>query len=410
MAQDESQVITQPEEEVRELFPEESEEASKRARGRTYFRLHPQAKWVILAVIITVVVGGFELWRYNAVRETTDDAQIDGHIIPLSARVSGRVTAVNFDENQLVEKGQVLVQLDPTDYQVALDRARAELADAVNTASAAHAGVPIMSTSTSSNLAAAQANLAAAHKEVTAAEARVREAQANYTKAAQDLQRFKELVAKDEVSRQQYDTALAAEQAAKATVDAAQAATATAQSHVVQAEAQVRSASTAPQQVEVTRSQAGAASAQVAKDEAAVKQAELNLQYTTIMSPVTGVASKRNVEPSQWVQPGQPLVAITDLDDLWVTVNFKETQLKNMRVGQSATVHVDAYGQDFRGHVDSIGGATGSRLSLLPPENATGNFVKVVQRVPVKIVFEKGQDVRQLRPGMSVEATVITKQ
>ncbi len=406
--QQELRVGTRPEEETRELFPEESEEGARRERARSYFRQRPRAKWVLLLVALVLGAIGFFLWRYYAVRESTDDAQIDGHIIPVSARISGKVTAVNFDINQLIQKGQVLVRLDPADYQVALDRARADLADAIHTAQAAHVGIPIVSTSTESSLAEAQANLAAAQKEVAAAEARVREAQANHTRAAQDLKRFQELVTKDEISRQQYDNAVTAELAARAAVEVAQASVASAQSHVAQAQAQVQAASTAPQQVAVTRSRAGAASAQVEKDQAAVKQAELNLEYTTISAPVTGVANNRNVEPGQYVQPGQPLVAITDLEELWVTANFKETQLKDMRLGQPASVHVDAYNQDFRGHVDSIGGATGARMSLLPPENATGNFVKVVQRIPVKIVLDQAQDVKNLRPGMSVEATVMT--
>ena len=406
--QQEVRVGARPEEETRELFPEESEEGAHRERARSYFRQRPRAKWVLLLIVLVLAGIGFYLWRYYTVRESTDDAQIDGHLIPVSARISGKVTEVNFDINQLIQKGQVLVRLDPSDYQVALERARADLADATHTAQAANAGIPIVSTNTESSIAEAQANLAAAQKEVSAAEARVREAQANHTRAAQDLKRFQELVAKDEISRQQYDNAVTAEQAARAAVEVAQASVAAAQSHVAQAQAQVQAASTAPQQVAVTRSRAGAASAQVQMDQAAVKQAELNLQYTTISSPVTGVANNRNVEPGQYVQPGQPLVAITDLEDLWVTANFKETQLKDMRLGQPATVHVDAYNQDFRGHVDSIGGATGARMSLLPPENATGNFVKVVQRIPVKIVLDQGQDVKNLRPGMSVEATVMT--
>jgi membrane fusion protein (multidrug efflux system) len=222
------------------------------------------------------------------------------------------------------------------------------------------------------------------------------------------LERFRQLVAKDEVSRQQYDSAVAAEQAARATVDAANAAVATAQSQVVQAQAAVRQAQTAPQQVAVTEARAGAAQASVGRSNAAVEQAKLNLDYTTITAPVPGIVSKRSVEPGQVVQAGQPLLSIVDLSNIWVTANFKETQLKDMRVGQKATVHVDAYDHELNGHVDSIGGGTGARFSLLPPENATGNYVKVVQRVPVKIVFEPGQDISRLRPGMSVTATVMT--
>jgi len=395
--------------EAREPFPEETEEPSARRRARSYFQQHPGAKWVLLLLLAAIVVGGILIWRYYAARESTDDAQVDAHIAQVSARVSGTVIAVNVDENQQVKAGQVLVQLDPKDYQVALAQAKANLADALAGHRAAQTAIPITHTNTTSALEVAHANLAAAQKEVAAAEARLREAEANYTKAAQDLERFRQLVAKDEVSRQQYDTAVAVEQAARATVDAARAAVATAQSHVAQAAAQVRAAGTAPQQVQVTQAQAGAAGANVQKYEAAVEQAQLNLEYTTIRAPVNGIISKRNVEPGQVVQPGQPLFSVVNLDDIWVTANYKETQLENMRVGQKATIHVDAYNRDYKGHVDSVGGATGARSSLLPPENATGNFVKVVQRVPVKIVFEPGQDVIALRPGMSVLTTVRVK-
>ncbi len=395
--------------EAREKFPEETEEPSARRRARSYFHQHPAAKWLLLFLLAAVVVVGILVWRYYAARESTDDAQVDAHIAQVSARVSGTAIAVNVDDNQQVKAGQVLVQLDPKDYQVALAQARANLADALAGHRAAQTAVPIMHTNTASALEVAHANLAAAQKEVSAAEARLREAEANHTKAAQDLERFRQLVAKDEVSRQQYDTAVATEQAARATVDAARATVASAQSHVAQAQAQVRAAGTAPQQVQVTQAQAGAAGANVQKYEAAVAQAELNLQYTTVKAPVSGVVSKRSVEPGQVVQPGQPLMAIVILDDIWVTANYKETQLEKMRVGQKASVHVDAYNRDYKAHVDSIGGGTGARFSLLPPENATGNYVKVVQRVPVKIVFEPGQDLSGLRPGMSVLTTVMVK-
>jgi membrane fusion protein (multidrug efflux system) len=255
----------------------------------------------------------------------------------------------------------------------------------------------------------AQANVAAAQKQVNAANARLREAEANHTKAAQDLERMRQLVAKDEVSRQQYDSAIAAEQAARATVDAASAAVATAQSQVTQAEAQVKQAQTAPQQVQVMEARAGAAGASVGRAQATLSQAQLNLQYTTIVAPFDGIVSKRNVEPGQVIQAGQPLLSVVNLSDVWITVNFKETQLAKMNVGQAASIHVDAYDHDLKGHVDSIGGGTGARFSLLPPENATGNYVKVVQRVPVKVVFESGQDISKLRPGMSVDVTVLTK-
>ncbi len=396
--------------EAREPWPEEAE-AAEPSRRRGYFRQHPRAKWVLLLIVVAAVVAAVLVWRYYSVRENTDDAQIDGHIVPVSARVSGTVIKVDVDDNQFVDAGTVLVQLDPKDYQVALERARADFNDAVANATAARTGVPITSTTTTSGLSTARASLNAAQQEVDAARARQQEAEANHTKVAADLNRMKQLVSKDEISRQQYDAAVAADAAASANVNGARAAVAAAQSHVAQAEAQVAAAATGPQQVTVTRAHASAADAAVQRAKATLDQAELNLGYTTVRAPFAGVVSKRSVEPGQVVTAGQPLFAIVNLDDIWVTANYKETQLHQMCPGQPGKIHVDTFNRDYDGHVDSIGGATGARFSLLPPENATGNYVKVVQRIPVKIVFEKGQDPNHLlRPGMSVEPTVMVNQ
>jgi len=386
------------------------EELNRREKARSYFREHPNAKWVLLVLLLAIVAGGLFVWHYYSIRESTDDAQIDGHIDPVSPRVGGTVVQVKFDNNQYVSAGSVMVQLDPTDYAIALQRANAELADAQAQAAAAQTGVPITTVGTSSQTSVAEANLISAEKEADAAKARVAEAEANYNKVAADLKRYQQLIGKDEISRQQYDTAVAAEQAAAATVAAARSNLAAAQSRIAQAQAQLRAASTAPQQVAITKAKASSALATVQKDEALVHQAALNLGYTTVKAPVNGIVSQRNVEPGQVVQPGQPLFAIVNLDDIYVTANFKETQLKNMHPGQPAEIKVDAYGRTYKGHVLSIGGATGARFSLLPPENATGNYVKVVQRIPVRIIFETGQDPNHLlRPGMSVVPTVITK-
>jgi membrane fusion protein (multidrug efflux system) len=403
-------VLTEEVESPREPFPEEVEDRSKGAKAKAYFRTHPRAKWALIIFIIVAVVTGFFLWQYYSVRETTDDAQVDGHIYAVTSRVSGTVIALNFDENNFVKKGQILAELDPRDYQVAVQRAQGDLADAQANARAASTGVPITSTTSTSGVSTARANLNAAQKEVDAAQARSREAQAMYNKSAQDLKRFEQLVKKDEISQQQYDAALATEQAAKATLDASRAQIATAESHVAQAQANLQSALTAPQQIQVQQAKAGSAQASVQTKDAALAQAQLNLSYTKVLSAVDGIAGKRAVEVGQVIQPGQPITSVVDINDLWVTANFKETQLKNMRVGQSAKIHVDAYDRDINGKIDSIGGATGARFSLLPPENATGNFVKVVQRVPVKIVYDKSEDPQnRLRPGMSVVVTVITR-
>jgi membrane fusion protein (multidrug efflux system) len=320
------------------------------------------------------------------------------------------VKSVDVDNNQKVEAGQVLVQLDPTDYQVALQRAQAQLADAEANATAARHGVPITSATATSQLETTQAAYTAAQRQTQAAQAQVAEAQANYNKAASDLNRMKQLVAKDEISQQQYDAAVAAAQAQEASVARAQAQLAAAQSHEAESRAAISAARTAPQQISATQARAGAAEASVGQARAQLQQAELNLQYTTIKAPEAGIVDKRTVEPGQVIQAGQPLLSIVYISDLWVTANFKETQLHYMKVGDPAEISVDAYGgRKYRGHVDSIGGATGARFSLLPPENATGNYVKVVQRIPVKVVFEPNQDVQVLRPGMSVTVDVKTK-
>ncbi len=395
-------------EQAREPWPEEAPSRKQKARG--FFREHPNARWVLLLLAVVIIAVGAYAWHYYSIRESTDDAQIDGHIVPVSSRVSGTVTAVKVDDNQFVEAGQVLVQLDPKDYEVARAKAQADLADALAGARAASTGIPITSTTTTSQTSTAGANLSAAHKEVDAANARLREAQANYNKVAQDLKRYEQLLAKDEISRQQYDAALAAEQGAGASVQAAEAAVAVAQSHVAQAEAGVRAAQTGPQQVAVTNAKANAAEAAVKRAQANLQQAELNLTYTTVKAPFAGIVSRRNAEPGQVVQAGQPLISVVNLDDIYVTANFKETQLQHMRPGQPARIHVDTYNHDYDGYVESIGGATGARFSLLPPENATGNFVKVVQRIPVRLRFKGGQDPNHtLRPGMSVVPTVMVK-
>ena len=378
-------------------------------RKRSFFQQHPGARWIILLIVIGVIVGGILVWMHYRVRESTDDAEIDGHLAPLSARVSGTVIAVNVDDNQQVKAGDVLVQLDPKDYQVALQRAQADLQDALATAQGAKTSVPITTISTGGSLETARANLDASKKDVDAAVARVAEAQANYDKVSKDLDRAKMLVQKDEISRQQYDAAVASEQAAKATFDASQANLAASRSKVEQAKAQFLTAGTAPQQVLVSRTRVGSAEALVQQKQAAVNQAQLNLDYTSVRAPSNGIVSNKTVEVGQNVSPGQPMASLIDIDDVWVTANFKEDQLRKMKVGQKVKIHVDAFDRDYDGHVDSFAGASGARFSLLPPENATGNYVKVVQRLPVKIVFEKGQDPEhRLRPGLSVVPTVLT--
>ncbi len=420
---------------------EESEspkhESSAGGRARSFTRRHPRAKWIVPLAIVIAVVVVYELWSYYSVRASTDDAHIHGHIHPISARVGGPVIAVHVDENEYHEGGTVLVQIDPRDYEVALERAQADLMEAQAALDASQTSVPITSTRATSELTGseagvrqAQASLAAAQRQLSmqesqlsSARAQLQQAEANYEKASRDLERMKMLIAKEEISQQQFDAAQSSAQALQAVVASARAAVSGAEAGVRISESQVQvaeakvgqaqaaesAAKTGPQRVSVSRSEARSAEARVKRAQAAVDQARLNLEYTTIKAPVGGIISKRNVEVGQVVQPGQPLMAIVPLEDIWVTANFKETELKDLRVGQPATISVDAYDRDYRGHVESFSAATGAQFSLLPPENATGNYVKVVQRVPVRIAIEKGQDTEhRLRLGLSVVATVLT--
>ncbi len=378
-------------------------------------------KRILLAAIVVLLVGGFFVWRYYAQFVTTDDAQIEGYLHPISARISGYVTKVTVDDTQFVEKGTVLVKLDPTDYQVAVELAKAKLAQAQAEAAAAMTGVPIVSVSTLSQVHSAEADvqgaeagILAAEKRFQEAEARLTQVEANNVKIQDDLGRYRQLIVKREISRQQYDQAVAASKASAAAVIEAQAGVAAADQRVTevrsrlrQAEAELRSAHTRPQQLQVTRARAQAAAAAVEEAQAELHRAELNLEYATIVAPADGIVGKRTAVVGQNVSPGQTLLVIVPTRDIWVTANFKETELKGMRVGQPVRIHVDAYDRDYRGKIEGIAGATGVQFSLLPPENATGNYVKVVQRVPVRIVFDPGQDPGHLlQVGLSVEPRV----
>ena len=388
--------------------------------GRTAVRAKKRRPMMFVIAGVVLLVGGFFLWRWLSSYESTDDAQVDVHLYPVSSRISGYVIRVNVGDNEYVEKGTVLVEIDPKDYEVALAQARANLANSESTAQSLNITVPITSISTasqlqfaSSDVENANAGIVAAEKQLLAAHAQVEQSEANDVKAQDDLRRYKMLVEKHEVADQIYDQALAAARASTATVAAARANEAAAQQSVQQARSRLaeamanqRSAETAPQQVSSSRARAKAAIADVQQKRALVEQAELNLQYAKIIAPVSGEVNKTVVVGLN-VQPGQQLLTVVPLDDVWVTANFKETQLRRMRVGQRARIHVDSNGRTYRGRVDSIAGATGPLFSLLPPENATGNYVKIVQRVPVKIVLEPGENRdRQLRPGMNVVPNV----
>jgi membrane fusion protein, multidrug efflux system len=370
----------------------------------------------VIAVLV-LLVAGFFVYRYLGSYESTDDAQVDGHVNSVSARISGHVTQLNVEDNQFVPAGTVLVEIDPADYQVAYDRAKADFEDAQAAAVAAGVNVPITSVNTNSQVSASEADVNSAHagiqvaqQQFEAAKAQLLEAEANNVKAQNDLARYKQLVDKQEISQQLYDQATAAAaasaagvEAARASADAAKQQVIQAQGKLVQAQANRNTANTAPKQMEITRARATSALAEAQRKKADLDQAALNLQYTKIVAPVNGIVSNRTVEVGQNVAPGQELMKVINLDDVWITANFKETQLRKMKVGQHVTIDVDANGRSYNGKVDSIAGASGARFSLLPPENATGNYVKVVQRIPVKIVLDSGSTKdHQLRPGMSV--------
>jgi membrane fusion protein (multidrug efflux system) len=345
--------------------------------------------------------------------------------MPLSARITGQIQQVNFVEGQLVHAGDVLVTIDQRDYKIAVAQSEANLADAEATAAGSRLSVPITSVSTSSNLDSAQtgvvnaeAGVAAVEQNLEAAKAAAEQAEANAAKSDADLVRYKQLVAKEDISRQLYDQAnataianRAAVVSAKAEVLAAEQALRQQEGKLLQSKADLRTAQTAPQQVSLTRAKAEAANAEAVQRKAQLDQANLNLSYTVIRSPVTGIIGKKSVEVGQNVSVGQELLDVVPLDDIWVTANFKETQLAHMTPGQPVEVSVDAYGRKWKGHVTNMGGGAGSVFSLLPPENATGNYVKVVQRVPVRIDFDRiaGQSFNAqglLKPGLSVEPDV----
>jgi membrane fusion protein, multidrug efflux system len=394
-------------------------------RLRRLPREHPLGLLIAGIVLVIAIVGGFFLMRYLSSYESTDDATIDGHLNGISARVPGNVVAVYVVENQKVEAGQVLVDLDPRDYKVEMMRAQANLSQAQAQTRAEDPNVAITRTTTVTNVAAAKAQLASARAGVTAAQrerdaatARLAEAHANNAKAQADLARYRLLVQKDEISREEFDQRVAAAQASEAQVKAQQSTVAAAnqtidqrRTAVVEAQVQLNQASqNAPENVAATRAnlQARVAAAQSAA--AALAQAKLNVEYTKIVAPVSGVVGRKSVEVGQRVQAGQMLLAIVPLDDIWVTANYKENQLRHMHPGQSATIHVDAFDANYDGYVESLPAASGAKFSVLPPENATGNYVKVVQRLPVRLRFKPGQDPdHRLRPGMSAEPKVWVK-
>jgi membrane fusion protein, multidrug efflux system len=414
------------EEDLAAAKPELPDDNQKKQRLRRIFDEHPVgARAVAFLLLAGVIVGGGFFLQNSLAWESTDDAQVDGHIMPLSARINGYVLEVPVIEGQLVHAGDVLVTIDPKDYKIALEQARATFEDAQAVAASSRFNIPITSVTTQSNVDSAstavenaEAGFKAAEQNLESAKAVLEQADANAAMSDADLVRYEQLVAKEDISHQQYDQAVAAAKAnrsgvasGRANVEAAEQAVRQAQGKLLQARSDLRSAQTAPQQVSVTLAKADAADAQARERKAELDQADLNLSYTVVRSPVTGIIGKKTVEVGQNVGIGQELVEVVPLDDVWVTANFKETQLAHMRPGQPVEIKVDAYGRAWQAHVTNMGAGAGSVFSLLPPENATGNYVKVVQRVPVRLDFDRsgGSDFNAeglLKPGLSVEPEV----
>lgn len=382
---------------------------------------------LMFAVVVgaAIVIGAIAFWLYTSTYESTDDAQVDGHLNGITARIDGEVIAIYAEENQSVQAGQLLVELDPRDYQVALEQAEAQLLKAQAEVRAEHSNLPITQTASQTSVSTSQseifdteAGVVAAERDQAAAASRLQEVEANNAKAQADVARYKSLVEKDEVSRSEYDQVVATAKALAASVDSARSSAESAQKVVEQRRAQLDQARSqmtlanvsAPNRIAISKANLQSSEANVKAMQAQVDQATLDLSYCKIVSPVTGVVTNRTAEVGEHVSKGQRILTVADLSDLWVTANFKESQLRRMHVGQSVTVSVDAFDQDFNGTVVAMPGATGSITSLLPPENATGNYVKVVQRLPVRIRLKPGQKgLDRLRPGMSVVPKVWVK-
>jgi len=377
---------------------------------------------IFFSVLLAIAAAGFLYWLHERNFESTDDAQVDGHLNPISARIDGTVTKVYVENNQTVNAGDPLVDLDPRDYQVALDQALSQLAQARSMVTAERPNVPITKVQNVTNISSAEAEVAAAKAALEAAErdrqayaARLAQSEATNAKAQSDLARYRILIEKEEVSQQEYDQVASAAKESAAAVAANRASLQAAVQLVEQRRAEVAQAESrlaqyrriAQQVLAIRTATVQSNEANVKAAEAQVEQAKLKLAYCHIVAPVAGIIMNRVAEVGAHIAAGQALLTIVQINDLWVTANFKETQLRNLRPGQSATIHVDALARDFQGYVDSVGGSTGAVASVLPPENATGNYVKVVQRIPVRIRFKPDQKgLLQLRPGMSVEPQV----
>ncbi|HEY1239739.1 MAG TPA: HlyD family secretion protein [Bryobacteraceae bacterium] len=422
-------------EELEQTRPGASE-VNKNATPRV--RKNRRTRLLLAGGALVVLAAATATYLHFRGRVSTDDAQVDAHIAPIAPKISGSIAEILVDDNEAVKPGQVLVRIDPRDYQAKVDQARAALSAAESRAVGAREDVPLTDLTTASSTSAAEAQLAAASadyarakadydrassSELAYAQADVEAKRATADRARADLARMEPLAAKDEISKLQLDSYTAGARVADSDLTASrqklanaekqaessQAAMEAALAKVGAARATLEQARATRQQVKISSAQAGTAAAAILQARANLEAAELELSYATLRAPVEGVVTRKSVQLGQIVQPGQSLMTIVPLQDVWVTANFKETQLSSARPGQRAEIHVDMYGRSFAGRVDSVAGATGTRLSLLPPENATGNYVKIVQRIPVKIRLEDVPAGFTFRPGMNVDATIFTR-
>ncbi len=404
----------------------EQEEKQRKEKEKNTPRAKSRRRFIIILVVAVILVGAALFWWHSTFYEDTDDAQINGHLIQLSSRIGGNVIDVPVTENQQVKAGDVIVQLDPKDYQTAVSQDEANLASAEANYESNRVSIPVTTTAQTTNVEAVGATLSQVNDGVVQAQhqldanrAAVAQADANYIRAKLDVERYTPLVQRDVISKQQFDQAVAtakaneaALQQARQNVSGAEASVRMEQDRVVQTKAQLVNAKRGLDQIRIQKAKTEQAAAQVEQARAALQQAKLNLSYTRIIAPVDGIITRKSVEVGQNVSVGQNLTTLVSLNDIWVTANFKETQLHHMVAGQAVTISVDAYGgRKYDGVVTQIGGATGSVLSLFPPENATGNYVKVVQRVPVRIDLKYPSEDQNhlLRPGLSVEPKVRVK-
>ena len=411
--------------------PERAEEAAPEEKSASRLRI------VLPLLLVIGAAAAYFAYLHYRDQVSSDDAEVEGHVSAVAPKIAGNVIQVLVNDNQPVKAGDVLVRIDPRDYQARVDAAKATLAEDESKLRSARVNVPMTNETTESGTTAASAQLASAQADLERAQvayqqaatadlafarSNVRASEASNDRAQADLARMKPLVAKAEISQLQFDAYTAAARVAESQLQAARDKLSSAeqeadirktvlegaQTRVDQAKAQLATSVANRKQVDIRTADVGTADATVQAARANLEAAELQLSYTTVVAPVDGVVTRKSVEVGQIVQPGQGIMTIVPLQDTWVTANFKETQLANVHSGQRAEVHVDMYGKNLNGRVDSIAGATGARMSLLPPENATGNFVKVVQRIPVKILVDQEPGV-VLRPGMNVDVTIFTK-